>query len=296
MEKVKKESINYILGGLAGMGAVTVSNPFEVCKVRMQLQGELVKKGERPFRNVFHAFFKIITTEGLRGIQKGLSVSYVHTFIMNGTRLGSYSVLKSLMDTGGDESGTKKFLKSLLAGSLAGSLAAVITNPAFLIKTRFQSNKQEYQYKGMIDAVRKIYKSDGMHGFYRGWQAMAVRMGIGSGTQLSSYDWCKKVVISTGIVEENSPLTFFVSSLFSSFIVVIAMNPPDLILTRLYSQTVRPDGQGALYSGFFDAGVKVFKAEGPLAFYKGLTSHYARVGPHTICTLVFFEWLKQLFE
>ena len=53
--------------------------------------------------------------------------------------------------------------------------------------------------------------------------------------QLSSYDWCKKLVLSTGIVEENNIFTFFLSSLFSSMIVVLAMNPPDLVLTRLQS-------------------------------------------------------------
>ena len=46
-----------LLGGLASCGAVLITNPFEVAKTRIQLQGELQARGKYPvhYRNVFHA-------------------------------------------------------------------------------------------------------------------------------------------------------------------------------------------------------------------------------------------------
>lgn len=52
---------------------VTLSNPMEVIKTRLQLQGELQKSGIylKSYKGFWHAFYVITKLEGLRGIQKG---------------------------------------------------------------------------------------------------------------------------------------------------------------------------------------------------------------------------------
>ena len=55
-------------------GQVTVSNPAEVAKTRLQLQGELVRGGGRKvYNNVLDVFAKTWRNEGIRGVQRGLS-------------------------------------------------------------------------------------------------------------------------------------------------------------------------------------------------------------------------------
>ena len=52
---------------------VTVSNPAEVAKTRLQLQGELVKSGGvKVYQNTLDVLIKTSRNEGIRGIQKGL--------------------------------------------------------------------------------------------------------------------------------------------------------------------------------------------------------------------------------
>ena len=52
---------------------VTVSNPAEVAKARLQLQGELVKSGGvKVYQNTLDVLIKTGRNEGIRGIQKGL--------------------------------------------------------------------------------------------------------------------------------------------------------------------------------------------------------------------------------
>lgn len=52
---------------------VTISNPAEVIKTRLQLQGELAKEGAvRVYKHAPDAFVKTWKNEGIRGLQRGL--------------------------------------------------------------------------------------------------------------------------------------------------------------------------------------------------------------------------------
>ena len=52
---------------------VTVSNPAEVAKTRMQLQGELAKRGAaKVYNNALDVIAKTWRNEGIRGVQRGL--------------------------------------------------------------------------------------------------------------------------------------------------------------------------------------------------------------------------------
>lgn len=69
-------SVNtFSIGALAACGAVTFTNPFEVVKTRMQLQGELQAGGRVLYSNAPRAFMTIFKNEGFTGIQKGLGVA-----------------------------------------------------------------------------------------------------------------------------------------------------------------------------------------------------------------------------
>jgi hypothetical protein len=59
----------FTAGALAACGAVTVTNPMEVVKTRLQLQGELAAKGQvkRVYTGVFQALRIIAAKEGIRG-------------------------------------------------------------------------------------------------------------------------------------------------------------------------------------------------------------------------------------
>jgi solute carrier family 25 protein 34/35 len=121
----KKHALGFTLGAAATCGASTFSNPFEVVKTRLQLQGEL--KTASPYRGATHAFWTILRTEGLRGIQKGLIPGYGYQIIMNGTRFGAYEPLKKVLGDHGPA--------LLIAGALSGGSGAFLASPLFLIKT-----------------------------------------------------------------------------------------------------------------------------------------------------------------
>jgi solute carrier family 25 protein 34/35 len=66
---------SFTVGALAACGAVTFTNPFEVIKTRMQLQGELSKTSAVLYKNAPTAFLTVIKNEGFSGLQRGLGVA-----------------------------------------------------------------------------------------------------------------------------------------------------------------------------------------------------------------------------
>ncbi|XP_061075348.1 solute carrier family 25 member 34 isoform X3 [Conger conger] len=123
--------LDFALGALACCGACVFTNPLEVVKTRLQLQGELRARGsyQRHYRGVLQALWVVGRTDGLRGLQKGLSAGLLYQAVMNGVRLGFYSYAEAASFTSAPGG-------SLLAGATAGALGAFIASPAYLFVLR----------------------------------------------------------------------------------------------------------------------------------------------------------------
>lgn len=71
---------------------VTFSNPPEVAKTRLQLQGELAKSGgQKVYKNAIDVLAKTWKNEGIRGLQRGLgaAVSSPCTFVVSSSHFSS---------------------------------------------------------------------------------------------------------------------------------------------------------------------------------------------------------------
>lgn len=133
--------MDFVLSGVAACGACLFTNPLEVVKTRMQLQGELRSRGTYQvyYRNVFHAFYTIGKVDGLAGLQKGLGAGLVYQFFMNGVRLGSYAIIESAgyIYTNGRVS----TVKTTISGAVAGVVGAVMGSPIYLVSSWLYSNQ-----------------------------------------------------------------------------------------------------------------------------------------------------------
>lgn len=81
-------TMDFLVGGLAGVGAGFFSNPFDVVKTRMQLQGELRAKGQHAvyYKNIPHAMYTIVKHDGVSALQKGLVPALWFQLVVNGVR------------------------------------------------------------------------------------------------------------------------------------------------------------------------------------------------------------------
>ncbi|XP_040058924.1 solute carrier family 25 member 34 [Gasterosteus aculeatus] len=287
--------LDFALGALACCAACVFTNPLEVIKTRLQLQGELRARGsyQRHYRGVLQALWVVGRTDGLRGLQKGLSVGLMYQGVMNGVRLGSYSYCEALGITsfhGG----------SLLSGAGAGAVGAFIASPAYLVKTHLQAQTVEaiavghqHNHLGVFDAFVTIYRRDGVIGLWRGVNGAVPRVMVGSAAQLATFTSAKEWVSHTQWFSPNSWLIALIAATISGVAVAISMTPFDVISTRLYNQPVDEFRRGRLYQGFSDCMLKVCQSEGVLGFYKGMGPVFLRLAPHTMLSMLFWDMMRQ---
>lgn len=68
--------MEFAIGAVAACGACLISNPMDVLKTRMQLQGELRARGHYAvvYKNIFHAAYAVSKVRVLTTIAVGRSI------------------------------------------------------------------------------------------------------------------------------------------------------------------------------------------------------------------------------
>lgn len=184
MSSAQNESfyVRFCLGGIATVLAATFTNPMEVVKTRLQLQGELKSNAKKHYKGFFHTFYTILKNEGIiHGIQRGLITAWIYQFMMNGTRLGCYDMLQSIWkNTSNDE---YYFIKNILFGATSGTAGAIVASPFYMIKTRLQSFSThikdvgyQHGYQSNWEGFKNVWKQEGLKGMFRGAEAAALRV------------------------------------------------------------------------------------------------------------------------
>lgn len=296
--------MDFSIAAASGMGACLFTNPLEVIKTKMQLQGELRAKGQYAvhYRNVIHATYNIVKNDGVIALQKGLVPALWVQFFLNGVRLGTYqwAANRNLLT---DKNGNLVLAKTIFFSGLGAVLGQTACSPAFLIKTHLQAQSakaiavgHQHQHTNMWRALKNIYCKHGIKGLFRGVTSSVPRTVVGSVTQLVSFDYSKQKLLQYSYFEDKKLLTAFLASMIGGIAISVAMTPFDLIVTRIYNQPTDTEGKGLLYSSYKDCVLKIYRSEGLSAFYKGVGPMYLRMGPHTVLILVFWDRLNGYYR
>eukprot|EP01084_Bolivina_argentea_P315820 547297_1 len=293
----KSFAFHVLCGAASGCTSVIVTNPIEVCKTRMQLQGEL-GAAQRPFKHSLQCFTTILKNEGIvHGLEKGLYPALMYQLAMQGSRLGTYPKLKKQLIS----HNTNYTISTFVAGGISGIIGGLCSNPFHLIKVRLQSQADgntmqvgtQHRYNSIVAAFRGVVKEkNSIFGLWYMSHSNMIRAGIGSSVQLSTFDNIRKWLIKEYAFKKNHVSTNFVASFTASLFVVTAIEPIDVITTRLFNAK-KTDQR---YNGVIDCAVKTMRKEGIRGLYKGWSASYFRAGPHTVIVLMLWSKYEHLFE
>jgi solute carrier family 25 aspartate/glutamate transporter 12/13 len=189
-----------LAGGCAGASQVIFTNPLEIVKIRLQVQGEALRLNPG---TVKQGAASIVRELGLTGLYKGAGACLLRDIPFSAIYFTAYSHLKTdVFGEGalgaGSTAGGKRLspLELLTAGALAGMPAAYLATPADVIKTRLQviPRPGQQSYSGILDAASKIYAQEGFGAFFKGGAARVLRSSPQFGVTLLAYELIQRLL------------------------------------------------------------------------------------------------------
>ncbi|CAG9770711.1 unnamed protein product [Ceutorhynchus assimilis] len=263
-------------GGASGCITRATCQPFDVLKIRFQLQVEPISHhaDSAKYRSIFQATKIIFKEEGVKAFWKGhipaqwLSISYglaqfwsYEVLIRNASKLEAF----------------KNFTPLLIfsCGYIAGSIATLVSFPFDVVRTRFVAQSQQKMiYHNMFSAVRDICRKESPVALFRGLWPTVLQVGPHAGAQFMCYrffdDFYKKIN-----KKQNSSLssTLFAGSL-AGLCAKTFIYPFDLVRKRLQIQGFghARDSFGIHFTckGLIDCFSRIYYLEGARGFFKGL--------------------------
>ncbi|CAO1313916.1 unnamed protein product [Diamesa serratosioi] len=294
--------MEFFLGGTSAVVAGVFSNPFDVMKTRQQLRGELTSKAEMKksqYENIYKAMITIVRTEGIAGLQKGLSAQLAFQFVMNCFRLGTYQTLEDL-GWNRNKNGQLSPIRCLACGAFSGFIGVTVASPFYMIKTQIQAQAvgkyiigHQRQHKGLADALITTFRDRGVKGLWQGYTAFVPRNLVNSAVQLACFSNCKHYFERFELFSESVFYTAAVSSIITGFVACCFMTPFDTSATRMFVQPLDANGKGIYYKNVFDCFTQIYKKEGLHGFYKGFGVSYMRMAPHNLLHLTLWDLFKK---
>ncbi|OAX44927.1 mitochondrial carrier [Rhizopogon vinicolor AM-OR11-026] len=192
-------------GGMAGGCQVIFTNPLEIVKIRLQVQGEAAKLEGAVRKGAVH----IVRQLGIVGLYKGASACLLRDIPFSAIYFTAYSHLKKDVFHDGYNGKQLSFLETLGAAAVAGMPAAYLTTPADVVKTRLQVEARQGQthYKGLTDAFVKINREEGFKALFKGGPARVLRSSPQFGFTLLAYEYLQKYPWQQNKPEVKTALT-----------------------------------------------------------------------------------------
>lgn len=282
----------HMMAGISGgVTSTLILHPLDLIKIRFAVNDGRTLAAPK-YKGLTSAFVTIFRQEGIRGLYKGVTPNVWGSGSAWGFYFMFYSTLKSNIQSGNTAQPLGPVMH-MVAASEAGILTLIMTNPIWVVKTRLclqYSNTVENAklsdkfYTGMFDALVKIYKTEGIRGFYRGF--VPGMFGVSHGAlqfmayeeMKNTYNEYRKLPIDTKLTTTDYLTFAAISKLFAA----AATYPYQVIRARLQDQN-------HAYKGTWDCIKQTWRYESWRGFYKGLRANLVRVVPATMITFVVYE-------
>ncbi|KAM9382974.1 mitochondrial uncoupling protein 4 [Phaethornis superciliosus] len=187
-----------VVGGMsAGAIGQFFASPTDLVKVQMQMEGKRKLEGKPlRFQGVHHAFMKILSEGGIRGLWAGWVPNVQRAALVNMGDLTTYDSVKHflLLNTPLVDS----TVTHSVASCCSGLVAAVLGTPADVVKTRIMNQPRDTQgrgllYKSSMDCLVQTVQGEGFMSLYKGFIPTWMRMAPWSLVFWLTYEQIRKI-------------------------------------------------------------------------------------------------------
>jgi len=283
-----------VAGAAAGLVSAVVTCPLDVVKTKMQA-GRM--HGVK-YAGSVDVISRVWQSEGPRGFYRGLMPTvygYLPTWAIYFT---IYDRAKAFF---GKRNGNDEDLRGhILAAVTAGASSTMATNPLWVIRTRFMtqsSTDKSGRYRHTGDAIMRIYRQEGLSGFYRG--LLPSLLGVTHVCiQFPLYEHFK-AINKPADGSDLSKSTILLCSSSSKMLASTITYPHEVVRTRLQVQTkafeapagtVEAASKGLrLFDGIRHTCADVYSESGLRGFYRGFSVNLFRTVPASALTILTYE-------
>ncbi|XP_042519374.1 mitochondrial arginine transporter BAC1 isoform X1 [Macadamia integrifolia] len=184
----------YLAGLAAGIATVVVGHPFDTVKVKLQKHN--TEAHGIKYRNALHCTSRILKNEGVKGLYRGATSSFVGMAVEGSLFFGIYSQTKQSLQ--GEVRSSRPQIQVIIpAAAYAGAIISFVLCPSELVKCRMQVQGTDSlvlkhdRYSSPLDCAVKTIKTEGVKGIFRGGFATLLRESIGNSAFFCTYEYSR---------------------------------------------------------------------------------------------------------
>lgn len=294
-EHLKQTSLDFFAGWLGGMAGVLVGHPFDTVKARLQTQKPV---NGTAYKGTLHCFRQIVQKESAFGLYKGISSPLTGLAFINAVVFAGYGTsLRHFSRLFQNKDDVRTYF---CAGAMAGLLQSFLCSPMELVKLQLQLQGKgvwtkhifffidpPLPYSGPIDCLRKIHKSHGIRGVFKGLPLTVLRDCPCFGIYFSSYEYLTRYMSRHG----QRPLTttdLLLAGGTAGMTSWLFLYPVDVVKSRVQADL------GATYRSAWHCVQHSYQRDGWRVFGRGLAPTLLRAFPVNAITFLVVEWVFRL--
>lgn len=184
----------YVAGLLAGVATVVIGHPFDTVKVKLQKHN--TEAHGMKYKNGLHCTARIVKSEGVKGLYRGATSSFLGMAFESSLLFGIYSRTKQKMQEGLQNTRPQPQV-IIPSAAYSGAIISFVLCPSELVKCRMQVQgtdslvPKSSRYSSPLDCALKTMKTEGVTGIFRGGLTTLLRESLGNAVFFSVYEYVR---------------------------------------------------------------------------------------------------------
>eukprot|EP01012_Entosiphon_sulcatum_P037951 TRINITY_DN4894_c0_g1_i1.p1 TRINITY_DN4894_c0_g1~~TRINITY_DN4894_c0_g1_i1.p1 ORF type:complete len:301 (-),score=43.60 TRINITY_DN4894_c0_g1_i1:9-911(-) len=281
-----------LLGGVSGVIAKTACAPLERVKILLQTQHASTQVSkETQYKGIIDCVTRIPKEQGVSAFWRGNFTNCVRYFPTQAMNFAFKERYQKIFVRPREEVGfTRFFLGMLAAGGAAGATSLLVAYPLDFAYTRLAADigsGAQRQFTGLADCLKKIAKSDGVRGLYRGFGPSVAGIIVYRAGYFGIYDGAKSIMFREHSYS-SVPLKFALALTVDIGSSLVAY-PFDTVRRRMMMQSGRKADQ-VLYTNSLACARKILADEGFSGMYKGAGMNSIRAIASALVLVIYDEF------